>query len=49
MELKNGIKGFVKPGFEKVLEQYQWLSEKKYDTKSQLCIYVKGELVVDVY
>ena len=46
---KNNIKGYVKPGFEPVLAQYEYLVENQYDTKSQLCIYVKGELVVDLY
>ena len=43
------IKGYVKPGFEHVYDQYELLVDKEYDKKSQLCVFVKGEKVVDLY
>jgi CubicO group peptidase (beta-lactamase class C family) len=45
---KKNIKGYVKPGFEHVYDQFESLIENKHDSRSQLCVYVGGEIVIDL-
>lgn len=42
------ISGFVKPGYEKVREQFENNFEIGMERGSQCCVYVKGEKVVDL-
>ena len=46
---KQGVRGFVKPGFEPVLWKFEELHQNGNDINSQLCIYVGEEVVIDLY
>ena len=43
-----GISGYVKEGYEPVIEAMERAYKIGHDKRSQLCAYVKGEKVVDV-
>ena len=45
---KHGITGFCKPGFEPVIKYLDYLGSIGTDKTSQLSVYVKQELVIDV-
>lgn len=44
-----GVSGYVKPGFEHVLEKYEELFQKEDDNRSQLVVYVGSEKVIDLF
>ena len=46
---KYTITGFVKPGYEPVLEHFCNNFTSKHDKRSQICVYVKNELVLDLF
>jgi len=48
-EYPNGVKGFVKAGFEPVMEKFCTNYEAGHDKDSQLCVYVGEEVVVDLW
>jgi CubicO group peptidase (beta-lactamase class C family) len=48
-QYKHKIKGFVKPGFEFALQKFEELYEQGHDTRSQLCVYVGHECVINLY
>merc|ERR1711957_460692 len=43
------IHGTCKPGFEAVQKSYEYQFDAGYDKNSQLCVYVGGKKVVDLY
>ena len=43
-----GIHGIVKKGFEPVIHELERLHEAGQDKRSQLCVYVGEEVVIDV-
>ena len=44
----NGISGYVKAGFEPVIDHYSYLNTIDQDKRGQLCVYVGEEMVIDV-
>ena len=44
-----GVKGYVKPGYEHVLSNYEELFAQGHDKRSQLVVYVGSEKVIDLY
>ena len=44
-----GVRGYVKPGFEPVLWKFEEIHKNGNDTNSQLCVYVGEEVVIDIY
>ena len=45
---KYQVDGYVKPGFENVMKQFESLYSRGFDKQSQCCIYVGNEIVLDV-
>ena len=45
---KYTIFGYVKPGYEPVLNHFCDNFTKKQDKRTQICVYVKNELVIDL-
>ena len=43
------ISGTVKPGYEAVKRMFTDFYEMGYETESQLCVYVEGEMVIDLW
>jgi len=43
------ITGYVKPGYEPVLKHFCDNFTNKHDKRTQICVYVKNELVIDLY
>ena len=43
------VYGHVEPGFEGVLEKFQYIYDIGIDKNSQLCIYYQGRKVVDIW
>jgi len=43
------VRGACDPAYEKVKDEFQRFYDEGYETKSQLCIYVGEECVVDLY
>ena len=47
-QFNHGITGFVKSGFEPLIQELEKFYEMGYEKNCQLCIYVAEEIVVDV-
>lgn len=46
---EHGVQGYVKPGFEHVLDEFQQMIIDGDDKRSQLCVFVGEEMVLDLY